>query len=308
MHFELSDIRVFIHVAESPSVTQGAKRANLSAAATSARIKALENQLGARLLYRDSKGVTLTPAGEQLLKHARLIMRQVDYVKSEFADYGSSVFGHIRIFANTTAVTEYLPEILAQFLAQHPAITVDLQERLSRDIVRGILDGSADIGMIAGPVEAEGLEVIHCSTDRLLLAVPEGHPLADKSSVALTETLDYPHIGYREGSTLFDLVTSQVARLGRILPMRIQLSSYEAICRMIEAGVGIGIIPESAAQRHRRTMRLITLPLRDPWAIRERSLLVRELEAMPGCVRNLVETLKSAGPQCDGQCDGQSAN
>lgn len=293
MHFELSDIRVFIHVAESSSVTQGARRANLSIAATSARIKALEGQLGAKLLYRDSRGATLTPAGEKLLKHARVIMRQVDYVKSEFAEYGSGLFGHIRIFANTTALTEYLPEILPQFLSERPAITVDLQERLSREIVRGVLDGSADLGLIAGPVEAQGLEIIHYSTDRLLLAVPQGHELAQRSSVTLAETLDYPHIGYREGSTLFDLVTSQVDDLGRTLSMRVQLSSYEAICRMIESGVGIGIIPESAAARHRRTMRLVTVPLEESWAIRERSLLVRELEGIPGCVRDLIETLRA---------------
>ncbi len=121
MHFDLSDIRAFIHVAESSSITQGARRANLSTAATSARIKGLEGELGAKLFYRDSRGATLTPAGEKLLKHARVIMRQVDHVKSEFAEYGSGLFGHIRIFANTTAVTEYLPEILARFLAERSA-------------------------------------------------------------------------------------------------------------------------------------------------------------------------------------------
>jgi DNA-binding transcriptional LysR family regulator len=294
MHFDLSDIRVFIHVAESSSVTQGARRANLSIAATSARIKALEGQLRAKLLYRDSRGVSLTPAGEKFLKHARVILRQVDYVKSEFSEYGSGLFGHIRIFANTTAVTEHLPEILSQFLAERPAVTVDLQERLSREIVRGVLDGSADLGLIAGPIEAQGIEIIPYSTDRMLLALPEGHELAQRSSVTLAETLDYPHVGYREGSTLFDLMTSQVEDLGRKLPMRVQLSSYEAICRMIESGVGIGIIPESSALRHRRTMRIATVPLEESWAIRERSLLVRELEGMPGCVRDLVETLRSA--------------
>jgi len=294
MHFDLSDIRVFVHVAESSSVTQGARRANLSVAAASARIKALEAQLGAKLLYRDSRGATLTPAGEKFLKHARVIQRQVEYVKSEFAEYGNGLFGHIRIFANTTAVTEYLPEILAKFLADRRAVTVDLQERLSREIVRGVLDGSADLGLIAGPVEAQGLEIIHYSTDRMLLALPEGHRLAQKQSVTFVETLDYPHIGFREGSTLFDLVTSQVEELGRKMPMRVQLSSYEAICRMIESGVGIGIIPESAALRHRRTMRIVTVPLEESWAIRERSLLVRELDGMPGCVRELVETLRAA--------------
>ena len=293
MHFDVSDLRVFIHVAESPSLTQGARRAHLSPAATSARIKALETQLATRLLYRDSKGVTLTPSGTKLLKHARLIMRQVEYVKAEFADYGKGMIGHIRIFANTTAVTEQLPEILAQFLSEYPAVTVDLQERFSRDIVRGVLDGSADLGLIAGPVQAEGLEIIHSSTDQLLLALPVGHPLTERTTITLKDTLAYPHVVFHEASTLFNFVSTEVEKMGATLPMRVQLSSYESICRMIEAGVGIGIIPESAAKRHCRTMRIVTVELDEPWVVRERSLLVRELDAVPECVRVLVERLRS---------------
>lgn len=202
MHFDLADLRLFIHIAESPSLTQGAKRAFLSPAAASARIKALESQLETRLLYRDSRGVEVTPAGERLLQHARLIMRQVDYLKSEFTQYGGDSTGHMRIFANTTAVTEFLPEILAGFLSKRPGVTVDLQERLSRDIVRGVLDGTADMGIIAGPVEASGLQVLHFSTDHLVLILPVDHPLATQPAVTLEQTLAYQHIGLHEGSTL----------------------------------------------------------------------------------------------------------
>ncbi len=291
MHFDLADLRLFIHIAESPSLTQGARRAHLSPAAASARIKTLEGQLGSRLLYRDSRGVEPTPAGHRLLQHARLILRQVDYLKSEFTDYGTDAAGHIRIFANTTAVTEFLPEILAGFLAARPGVSVDLQERLSRDIVRGVLDGAADLGIIAGPVEASGLQVMHFSTDRLLLALPIGHPLAAEQQVTLRQTLAYQHIGLHEGSTLLSFLRDQVERLGETLSLRIQMSSFEAICRMIEAGVGIGIIPESAARRHSRTMQLATVTLDEPWAVRERSILVRELDALPGSVRALIATL-----------------
>lgn len=291
MHFDLADLRLFIHIAESPSLTQGARRAHLSPAAASARIKALESQLDSRLLYRDSRGVELTPAGNRLLQHARLIMRQVDYLKSEFTAYGADNAGHIRIFANTTAVTEFLPEVLAGFLAQRPGVTVDLQERLSRDIVRGVLDGSTDMGIIAGPVRAQCLQVLHFSTDRLLLAVPVGHPLASEKRVSLRQTLAYQHIGLHEGSTLLTFLRNQVEKLGGNLSLRIQLSSFEAVCRMIEAGVGIGIIPESAAIRHSRTMQLATVELDEPWAVRERSILVRDLEALPGSVRALIATL-----------------
>jgi DNA-binding transcriptional LysR family regulator len=291
MHFDLPDLRLFIHIAESPSLTQGARKAFLSPAAASARIKALESQLGSRLLYRDSRGVELTPAGQRLLQHARLIMRQVDYLKSEFTEYGTDAAGHIRIFANTTAVTEFLPEVLAGFLAERPGVTVDLQERLSRDIVRGVLDGATDLGIIAGPVQAPGLQVLHFSTDRLVLAVPLGHALAQRHSVSLADTLAYQHIGLHEGSTLLSFLREQVEQLGGNLALRIQVSSFEAICRMIEGGVGIGIIPESAARRHSRTMQLAILQLDETWALRERSMLVRELDALPGSVRALIERL-----------------
>jgi DNA-binding transcriptional LysR family regulator len=291
MHFDLADLRLFIHIAESPSLTQGARKAFLSPAAASARIKALESQLGSRLLYRDSRGVELTPAGQRLLQHARLIMRQVDYLKSEFTEYGTDAAGHIRIFANTTAVTEFLPEVLAGFLAERPGVTVDLQERLSRDIVRGVLDGAADLGIIAGPVQAPGLQVLHFSTDRLVLAVPLGHALAQHKSVSFADTLAYQHIGLHEGSTLLSFLREQVETLGGSLALRIQVSSFEAICRMVEAGVGIGIIPESSALRHSRTMQLATLQLDEAWAVRERSMLVRELDALPGSVRALIDRL-----------------
>jgi DNA-binding transcriptional LysR family regulator len=291
MHFDLADLRLFIHIGESPSLTQGARRAFLSPAAASARIKALEGQFDTRLLYRDSRGVELTPAGHKLLKHARLIMNQVEYLKAEFTHFGTDSAGHIRIFANTTAVTEFLPEVLAGFLAKRPGVTVDLQERLSRDIVRGVLDGSTDMGIIAGPVEAAGLQVIHFSTDRLVLIVPLGHGLAKQKKVTLKQTLAFQHIGLHEGSTLLSFLRDHVERLGQNLSLRIQVSSFEAICRMVEAGVGIGIIPESAAMRHSRTMHLVTLSLDEPWAVRERSILVRELDALPGTVRALIATL-----------------
>ncbi len=254
MHFDLADLRLFIHIAESPSLTQGARRAFLSPAAASARVKALEGQLGSRLLYRDSRGVELTPAGQRLLQHARLIMRQVEYLKSEFTEYGSDAAGHIRIFANTTAVTEFLPEILAGFLAARPGVTVDLQERLSRDIVRGVLDGSTDLGIIAGPVAASGLQVLHFSTDRLVMAVPQGHPLAGQARVRLRDTLQFQHIGLPEGTTLHAFLYERVEQMGEQLSLRIQVSSFEAICRMIEHPPG-GYPPYDSRQAGVRSSR-----------------------------------------------------
>lgn len=292
MNFDLTDLKLFINIAESSSLTQGARKTFMSAAAASIRIKELEVQLNTSLLYRHRKGVELTESGHTLLQHARLISRQVAHLKVAFTEFENDASGHIRIFANTTAVTECLPEILAGFLAQRPGVTVDLQERLTRDIIRGVLEGSTDLGIVAGPVVSKELQVLHFNTDRLVLVVPANHPLTLNKTIKLLDTLAFPHIGQHEGSTLQAFIREQAERLDVALSWRIQLSSFEAICRMVEAGVGIGVIPESAAIRHSKTMRLVILQLDEPWVVRERSILVRNLETLPGCVRPLIALLR----------------
>jgi len=295
MHFDLLDLRLFLEIAEAGNLTKGARRAFLSPPAASARLKALEAQLRTQLLYRDSRGVSLTEAGETLLRHTRLILRQVEHVKSEFGVYGEEASGHIRIYANTTAVTEFMPELLARFLAERPGVTVDLQERLTQDIIDSVRDGRSDLGITSGPVASEGLQKIHFSTDRLVLATPVEHPLAGRVSVAFAESLAYEHIGLHEGSTLLAFLRSLMEKNGYESVLRIQVRSFEAMCRMVEAGVGVGVMPESAALRHARTMRIGIVEIEDDWSLRERVVLVRELEALPGCARALVTKLLESG-------------
>lgn len=293
MHFDLPDLRLFIHIAESPSLTQAAKRAHLSLAAVSVRIKSLENQANTRLLYRDSRGMELTPAGQKFLQHARIILRQVDHLKNDFQEQAAGDSGHIRIFANTTAVTEFMPAILARFLAAHPGVTVDLQERLTRDIVRGVLDGSTDLGIVSGPIDAPELQTIHFSTDKLVLVAPQGHPLGGVARVKLTDAVQYPFITMHEGSTLVAFLREQVEQGGQRLMQRIQLYSFESICRMVEAGVGVGVIPDSAARRYSLAgMKLQVVELDEPWVIRERKLLARDVDALPACAKILIEQIR----------------
>ncbi|MCI1024898.1 LysR family transcriptional regulator [Pseudomonas putida] len=292
MNIDFKDLALFIEIAEASNLTHGARRAFMSPAAASARIKALESQLNTHLLYRDSRGVDLTEAGRRLLPHARLLMRQLGYLETEFAQYGADASGHIRIFANTTAVTEFLPEVLSRYLALYPGVSIDLQERHSPDIVRGVLDGSTDLGITAGPVAAKDLEIIHFSTDRLVLALPEGHSLESRETVSFAESLNFPHVGPQEGSTLHDFLREQASHIGHNLKWRIQVSSFESICRMVETGVGLGIIPESSALRYQQTMKLSLKQLDEPWAVRERSMLVRDLNALPGCVKALINTIR----------------
>lgn len=297
MHLDLIDLKLFVYIAEAPSLTQGARKMFMSPAAASVRIKGMEVRLGATLFYRNSRGVELTEAGKRLLVHARIILRQIGYVQSEFAEYAEATSGHIRIFANSTAVTEFLPEILARYLADSPGVTVDLQERLSRDIVRGVLEGATDMGIIAGPVSASGIEIINFSTDRLVVIVPKAHELEGHRDVRLADILDHQHVGLHAGSTLSSFLRERAEELGSHLHWRIQLASFEAVCRMVEVGVGISVVPESAALRHSKTMELSVLPLTESWAVRERSILVRELDGLPGCMRQLIAAIHPPIPK-----------
>jgi DNA-binding transcriptional LysR family regulator len=185
-----------------------------------------------------------------------------------------------------------MPDILAQFLAGHPGVTVDLQERLTRDIVRGVLDGTTDLGIVAGPVDAPELQAIHFSTDRLVLVVPNGHPLQDQGKVKLIDAVRYPFITMHEGSTLVAFLRDQLERNGQRLPQRIQLYSFDSICRMVQAGVGVGVIPDSAARRYGADTKLRVVELDEPWVVRERKLLVRDIDALPGCARELIEQIQ----------------
>jgi DNA-binding transcriptional LysR family regulator len=291
MLFDLTDLRLFMFVAELKSLTRAAERMHLSLAAASNRMKELEARFGMRLLYRDNKGVVLSPAGETLLEHAQQFMQQVERLKSDMQQYNSGIKGHIRIFANTTAVTEFMPQVLSTFLAAHPHVNVALEERLNHDIVRAVQDGTVDIGVAAGPVQSQGLEIIKFSTDRLVLATALDHPLANADSISFAETLEFPHIGLHEGSTLQHFLNRIVADSGDRLQLRIQVRGFDAMCRMVEANVGIGILPQSAARRNRQTMQLALVELNDPWAARERSVVVQQLDRLPVYARDLVDLI-----------------
>jgi DNA-binding transcriptional LysR family regulator len=291
MQFDLTDLRLFVATADEGNMTRASERQHLSLAAASARIKALEAQSGLSLLYREARGVRLTPPGEAFLFHARGVLRQADQLRSDLQEYGGGLRGHLRVFANTTAVTDFLPEILPGFLSANPKINIDLQEKPNAEIARGVLDGRADIGIVAGKVDTLGLEAIHFSTDRLVLATAKNHRFARRKKIAFAETLDEDAVGMQSGSTLQTFLAQVVEGLGKPLKLRIQLSSFDAMCRMIGAGVGVGIVPESAARRNQAAMGITLIELLEPWSVRERYILVRKRDALPRYAESLIETL-----------------
>lgn len=295
IHFDLIDLRLFVYIAEENSLTRAAVRAHMSLPAASIRIKNLEESIGTRLINRDTQGITLRPPGQTLLRHARVVLAQLQNLRGDMQEYANGIRGHVRIFANTTATAEFLPALLRSFLVSHPHVNIDLREHLSNDVVRAINEGTADIGLAAGSVRTEGLQVLPYRNDRLVVATATGHPLASRDDVNFADTLEYEHIGLYEGSVIHAFVHQAAGPLRKSIKTRIQVSNFDSVCRMVEANVGIGILPESAARRHARNLDLKILRLNDDWAARNLIICVRDLDALPGFARELVDLLVADG-------------
>ncbi|MCX2860937.1 LysR substrate-binding domain-containing protein [Paucibacter sp. PLA-PC-4] len=290
MRLSLSDLRLFVVVAEQANLTHAAALVHLSLTATSTRIRAIEEQAGMALLERQARGVRLTPAGEAFAHHARLMLQQAESLRAELQEYGGGLQGHVRVFANTTAMTEFMPEILAGFLAAQPRVTVGLKEHANHEIARGVREGRADLGIAAGAVDPQGLDAFHFATDRLVLVCARRHRLARRAKVMLAEVLGEAFVGMHEDSTIARFLTRVVEEMGMAAPkLRVQVSSFDAMCRMVEAGVGLGLAPESAAQRHQAAgMGIALVALKDDWALRQRYLLTRQGQRLPAYAHELI--------------------
>jgi DNA-binding transcriptional LysR family regulator len=293
MRFDLSDLRLFRHVVEAGSITGGAERAHLALAAASTRIRNMEEALGAALLVRGRQGVTPTQAGRTLLQHARLILQQAERLREDLSAYAGGLAGQIRVLSNTNALTEFLPEALSSFLAAHRNVSVDLEERLSDEIVGMVAEGVADLGIVAGTVDVSALETYRFRKDRFVLVVARDHPLAGRSQVAFAEVLDHDFVGLDRASALQRFLAAKAAPSGRPLRLRVQLRSFDAVCRMVECRVGIGIVPETTAWRVARTMAISAVALSEAWALRELTICIRSFAELPPYARQLVEHLRA---------------
>ena len=288
MHFDLTDLRRFLHVVEERSITAGAARSGLALASASARVRGMEEQARVPLLERGRRGVEPTPAGRTLLHHARLVTGQVERMRGELGEYARGLKGHVRLLANTAAAAEFLPEILAAFLAANPSVDVDLDERPSPEVAQAVAEGLAEVGIAADHVNLSGLVVMPFRTDRLTLVVPRGHPLAGRGRVAFA---DSEFVGLSGDSALGEHLAGHAARTGALMRTRVRVRGLDAACRMVALGAGVAVVPEAAARRWKGQGALALVPLEDPWAERRLVVVVRRLDTLPSHARRLAEHL-----------------
>jgi DNA-binding transcriptional LysR family regulator len=294
LRFDLVDLRLFLHVAEARSITHGAERSNLALASASARIRGMETTLGVPLLARDRRGVSMTAAGQCLLEHARLVVQQVERMRGELGSFARGLSGSVRLLSNTAALSEHLPRVLAAFLAANPTISLDIEERESADIASALAAGMADVGIASVAALPDNIEQFPFRDDVLVLIVPRQDAIARKRVLALVDVVDRAFIGLPRESALQRHVVGHATRLGAALNIRARVTSFDAVCRMVETGAGIGIVPEVTARRCRRSMKINAVRLSDQWAKRRLAICVRRLSSLPTGAQRLIEHLRQA--------------
>ncbi|MFK4874586.1 LysR family transcriptional regulator [Novosphingobium sp. ZW T3_23] len=281
MRFDLTDLRLFLAVVDAGTITHGAAEVGLSLPAASERLREMEAAGEVTLLDRGRRGIVPTEAGEMLAHHARKILHQMAQMRGDIGQYAKGLRASVRVFANTAAITEFLPKRLESWMAANPQVDIDMRERQSAEIAKSISAGFAEIGVLSSAVETADLTLRPFAVDRLVVVASKEHSLSECARVRFGDLAGHHFIGLT-GGALQDHIEGHASRAGAGLKMRVRLRSFDGICQMAGAGVGIGIVPETAARRCRRSTKIAIIRLHDDWATRHLSLCVRaESELTP---------------------------
>ncbi len=278
VQFDFRDLELFAAVAEAGSITKAAERAHTVASAVSKRLSELEIQFGTPLLVRGAKGVELTSAGHVLLVKAHALLYQADQLTSELKQHASGARGQVRVFANISAIVEFLPAELASFLKQHPEVHVHLEEHVSSNIAQAVADNRADLGIVSELPTIDGLVTTSFRDDELVIIMQPDDVLAVQSQLGLRQIVDRPFVGLHAESSLRHLLSRAAAELGKDIQLRIQVTSFDAVCAMVAAGLGVSIVPRAASSPYVQSLRLVAIPLTDNWARRQLFLCTRSGE------------------------------
>ena len=288
---DLTSLQLFVAVCELGSIGRAAEREFIAASAISKRLADLETTLGTPLLYRHTRGVDLTPAGESLLHHARSVLYSLEKMQGELSEYVDGVRGHVRVHASISAIVQFLPEDLGAFIRQHEQVKIDLEEHLSTEVVRAVQEGAADLGICNAGVGTGELQTLPYRQDQLVLIVPQGHPLAAAQAIDFVQSLDWDHVGLHATSSIYLAMREAAATAGRSIRLRIHVTGLDAMCRMIHNGLGVGVMPRRAFELMQGVGALACVPLKDDWARRHIELVARDFSTLPVTARLLVDHL-----------------
>lgn len=288
-------LRLFVTVCDQGTISAAAERECITASAISKRVAEMEYWVGTPLLHRGQRGVQPTAAGIALLRHARQILRSMRELQAELSDYSDGLRGHVRLLVNMSSMAEFVPEEIQAFANANPDIAISLEERRSADVVRGIEDGAADIGISRAFLNLQGLESFPYRYDHFAVAMDPGHPLARFPELWFEQTLQYDRIGLtcdpQQGDSMQALMQKKAAALGRDPTCRIQVASYYAALRLLRGSHAVSILPIEAARNHARELGVRLIPLSDAWAQQQFVICVRSAETLSLPARKLLAHL-----------------
>ncbi len=290
MRPDLTSLALFVRIAETRSITKAAQASHIALAAASRRVSQLEDQYGVQLLFRSARGVELTPAGSALVAHARDLLSRIADMGAELSDYTRGGKGVVRVHANASALAQYLPEDLAAFATAHPDVKISLGEERSGAIVDALRANATDIGIVMEGADTAGLQVLEYRTDTLAVVVPRRSSIKSKP-VAFAKLLEHDFVGLESNTVISRILAAQAVEAGKPLRLRVQVKSFDVMARMIQAGLGIGVLPEAAVKGFAAAMGLRVVPLTDPWATRRMFVCVRQYASLPAPARALADHL-----------------
>jgi len=293
MKLDPISLRLFVAVMEENAIARAAAREHIAPSAASRRLAELESTLQVELFNRSNRGTEPTDAAYALLNMARGVLNELDGIGLQMRDFRAGVRGHVRVVANISAITQFLPAELPAFMAAHPQVQVRLQEQISTAIAQSVAENAADVGILNHGSYGESVTLLPYRTDELVLIAPKGHPLARRRAVRLADALAFDFVGVHPGSAINNLLTRAAAEAGLPLRLRIQVTSYDALCLMVSAGLGVGVLPRGSAQLYLGTLALRPVTLAEPWAHRQLSLCVRSEESLSSVARLLVDHLRA---------------
>lgn len=297
---DIDSLALFVKAAELHNLTRAAEACFITVPAASRRLSLLEHQFKAQLFERHSRGLQLTPAGEHLLKHAREVIASVNHMRAEMVNYASGRNAVLRILGNTSAMAQFLPSDVALFQAQNEHVRVVLEESWSDEVIRRVRSGDADLGVLVEGGDTEGLWCQPYRSDRLAAVLLHDDPL-DGESIAFANLIERDLVGLEGGSTLTRLLTAQAELQMQTMALRVQVRSFEAVCRAVQARLGIGILPMAAARSFAQAMRLKVLPLSDSWALRGMQICTRSRPAQQTPLGQLAAHLQAVAAADDAQ-------
>lgn len=296
---DLTDLRLFVNVAEAGNITAGASASHMSLAAASARIIGIEQALDTALLVRGRRGVSLTAAGEVLLEHARRLLQRASQMQNEVGRVAQRQATRVKLVGNSAAVREYVPDALGTFLSEHPGVNVELEEMVPDLAVAAVKDGAADLAVALEGTPLGGLRSLAYRAAAYAVLVPLGHPMLDEAArgpVTMKSTDRHDVVGLLEGSALQRTWEARAAERGRRLNYRVRVPGFEAQARVVQQGVGVALMPRATAERLARSWRVRAVPMADPFLNEGLLLCARSWSALSPMASKLVTTLLGHRP------------